>query len=71
MKRGDIYMVSFDPTKGREQRGHRPVLIISPPLVIGNATGVFDARLNDVGEMIRTGRCPRCSRPFVGSNDTM
>ena len=30
MKRGDIYLVSLDPTEGREQRGHRPVLIISP-----------------------------------------
>jgi mRNA interferase ChpB len=30
MKRGDIYMVSLDPTSGREQRGYRPVLVISP-----------------------------------------
>ena len=30
MKRGDIYMVALDPTLGREQRGHRPVLLISP-----------------------------------------
>ncbi|HWS40883.1 MAG TPA: type II toxin-antitoxin system PemK/MazF family toxin [Arenimonas sp.] len=30
MNRGDIYMVSLDPTQGREQQGHRPVLIISP-----------------------------------------
>ena len=29
MKRGDIYMVSLDPTLGHEQRGHRPVLIVS------------------------------------------
>ncbi len=29
MKRGDIYMVSLDPTKGREQQGDRPVLIVS------------------------------------------
>ena len=29
MKRGDIYLVSPDPTAGREQRGSRPVLIIS------------------------------------------
>lgn len=28
--RGDIYMVSLDPTQGHEQRGHRPVLVISP-----------------------------------------
>ncbi len=30
MNRGDIYMVSLDPTQGREQQGHRPVLVISP-----------------------------------------
>jgi mRNA interferase ChpB len=30
MNRGDIYLVSLDPTEGREQRGHRPVLIVSP-----------------------------------------
>jgi len=30
MKRGEIYMVSLDPTMGHEQRGHRPVLIVSP-----------------------------------------
>jgi mRNA interferase ChpB len=30
MKRGDIYLVSLDPTEGREQRRSRPVLIVSP-----------------------------------------
>ena len=30
MRRGDIYMVSLDPTAGREQRGSRPVLVVSP-----------------------------------------
>ena len=30
MKRGDIYMVSLDPTLGREQQGQRPVLVVSP-----------------------------------------
>jgi mRNA interferase ChpB len=30
MERGDIYIVSLDPTEGREQRGTRPVLIVSP-----------------------------------------
>ena len=29
MKRGDIYRVYLEPTKGHEQRGHRPVLVIS------------------------------------------
>jgi len=30
MKRGDIYLVTLDPTEGHEQRGKRPVLIVSP-----------------------------------------
>jgi mRNA interferase ChpB len=30
MKRGDIYMVDLEPTHGREQRGHRPVVVVSP-----------------------------------------
>jgi mRNA interferase ChpB len=29
MKRGDIYLVSLDPIAGREQRGSRPVLVVS------------------------------------------
>ncbi|MEN9362373.1 MAG: hypothetical protein RL095_3908 [Verrucomicrobiota bacterium] len=30
MERGDIYLVSMDPTSGHEQQGTRPVLIVSP-----------------------------------------
>ena len=30
MERGDIYLVSLDPTAGHEQQGKRPVLVISP-----------------------------------------
>lgn len=30
VKRGDIYMVDLEPTQGREQRCHRPVVIVSP-----------------------------------------
>ncbi len=53
MERGDIYMVSLDPTKGREQKGHRPILIISPskfnavtnlPIVLPITTGGKFAR---------------------------
>ena len=29
MKRGEIWLVSLDPTSGHEQKGHRPVLIVS------------------------------------------
>lgn len=30
MERGDIYLVSLDPTSGHEQRGTRPVMLVSP-----------------------------------------
>src|ERR1700721_2002558 len=30
MKRGEIWLVSFDPTSGHEQKGRRPVLIAAP-----------------------------------------
>jgi mRNA-degrading endonuclease toxin of MazEF toxin-antitoxin module len=30
MERGDIYHIDLDPTKGREQRGRRYILIVSP-----------------------------------------
>lgn len=29
-KRGDIWLVDLNPTKGREQAGTRPVLVLSP-----------------------------------------
>lgn len=53
MERGDIYRVSLDPTAGHEQRGTRPVLIISPgafnrltqtPIVLPITTGGQFAR---------------------------
>jgi mRNA-degrading endonuclease toxin of MazEF toxin-antitoxin module len=30
MKRGEIWLVSLDPTSSHEQKGRRPVLIVSP-----------------------------------------
>jgi mRNA-degrading endonuclease toxin of MazEF toxin-antitoxin module len=30
MKRGEIWLVSLDPTSGHEQQGRRPILIVSP-----------------------------------------
>ncbi len=29
IRRGDIYFVDLNPVKGREQKGHRPVLVLS------------------------------------------
>lgn len=45
IKRGEIYFVSLDPSKGREQAGKRPVLVVSSdtvnaqPLVITVVAG--------------------------------
>ena len=45
IKRGEIYFVDLDPTKGREQSGHRPVLVLSvdsinkSPLVVTVVVG--------------------------------
>jgi mRNA-degrading endonuclease toxin of MazEF toxin-antitoxin module len=30
MKRGEIWLVSLDPASGHEQKGRRPVVIVSP-----------------------------------------
>ena len=38
MERGEIWMVSLDPTSGHEQRGHRPVLLVTPS-AFNRATG--------------------------------
>ncbi|MDO5102297.1 MAG: type II toxin-antitoxin system PemK/MazF family toxin [Lautropia sp.] len=54
MDRGDIYVVSLDPTSGHEQQGTRPVLIVSPggfnrltgtPLVLPITSGGNFARM--------------------------
>jgi len=43
--RGEIYFVNLDPAKGREQRGRRPVLVVSvdainaQPLVVAAVVG--------------------------------
>ena len=45
IKRGDIYFVDLNPTKGREQAGRRPVLVVSSdainrqPLVVTVVVG--------------------------------
>jgi mRNA interferase ChpB len=53
VERGDIYLVSLDPTAGHERQGRRPVLLISPgkfnrltgvPVVLPITTGGSFAR---------------------------
>ncbi len=38
MRRGEIHLVSLDPSQGHEQQGRRPVLVISPD-AFNRATG--------------------------------
>ncbi len=77
MKRGEIWLVSLDPTAGHEQRGTRPVLIVSPaafneltgtPVVLPITTGGnfarrrgFTVSLDDAGT--RTTGVVRCDQP--------
>ncbi len=77
MKRGDIYLVSLDPTEGREQRGSRPVLIVSPtefneashlPVVLPITNGgEFAPRLGFSVPLngIKTTGIVRCDQPRV------
>jgi mRNA interferase ChpB len=76
MERGDIFMVSLDPTSGHEQRGMRPVLIVSPgafnrltktPIVLPITTGGNFARMAGfavslVGAGTRTTGVVRCDQ---------
>ena len=77
MKRGDIYLVSLDPTKGHEQQGTRPVLVVSPdrfntltrvPIVVPITSGGAFARTAGFavsldGSGTRTVGVVRCDQP--------
>ena len=77
MKRGEIWLVSLDPTAGHEQRGTRPVLIVSPaafneltgtPVVLPITTGGNFARRRGFavsldGAGTRTTGVIRCDQP--------
>ena len=77
MRRGDIYLVSLDPTEGREQRGSRPVLVVSPtefneasklPVVCPIASGGdFARRIGFAVPItgIQTAGVVRCDQPRV------
>ncbi len=77
MNRGDIYLVSLDPTEGREQQGFRPVLVVSPaafntatrlPVVLPITNGVdFARRLGFAVPIsgIGTTGVVRCDQPHV------
>ena len=77
MDRGDIYLVSLDPTSGHEQQGTRPVLVVSPaafnrltktPVVLPITSGGNFARtagfaVSLTGAGTRTTGIIRCDQP--------
>ncbi len=77
MRRGDIYLVSLDPTLGHEQQGTRPVLVVSPdafnrftrvPIVVPITSGGAFARnagfaVSLTGAGTRTTGVVRCDQP--------
>ena len=79
MKRGEIWLVSLDPTSGHEQKGRRPVLIVSPeafnrvakvpvalPITSGGSfarTAGFAVTLEGAGT--KTTGIVRCDQPRV------
>lgn len=77
MKRGDIYLVSLEPTEGREQRGTRSVLVVSPtdfnkatklPVIVPITNGGdFARRIKFAVPLsgIKTTGVVRCDQPRV------
>jgi mRNA-degrading endonuclease toxin of MazEF toxin-antitoxin module len=77
MKRGEIWLVGLDPAEGHEQKGHRPVLIVSSeafnrvtkvPVVLPITSGGNFARTAGfavplVGAGTRTTGVVRCDQP--------
>jgi len=77
MERGEIWLVSLDPTLGHEQQGTRPVLIVSPgafnrltgtPVVLpvtngGNFTRTAGFAVPLDGAGMRTVGVVRCDQP--------
>ncbi|NUJ80206.1 type II toxin-antitoxin system PemK/MazF family toxin [Methylocystis sp. FS] len=77
MERGDIYLVSLDPTSGHEQQGARPVLIVSPgafnrltktPIVLpitsgGNLARTAGFAVSLIGAGTQTTGVIRCDQP--------
>jgi mRNA-degrading endonuclease toxin of MazEF toxin-antitoxin module len=77
MKRGEIWLVSLDPTSGHEQKGRRPVLIVSPeafnrvtklPIVVPITSGGSFARTAGFAVTLagaKTTGVVRCDQPRV------
>jgi len=77
IRRGDIYMADLEPSIGHEQRGHRPVLVVSfnefhtktrlPVILPITSGGYFARRLGYSVELsgTRTTGIIRCDQPRV------
>jgi mRNA-degrading endonuclease toxin of MazEF toxin-antitoxin module len=79
MKRGEIWLVSLDPASGHEQKGRRPVLIVSPeafnritklPVVLpvtsrGNFARAAGFAVPLTGAGTKTTGVVRCDQPRV------
>jgi mRNA-degrading endonuclease toxin of MazEF toxin-antitoxin module len=77
MKRGEIWLVALDPASGHEQKGRRPVLIVSPeafnrvtkvPVVLPITSGGQFARtagfaVSLTGAGTKTTGVVRCDQP--------
>jgi mRNA-degrading endonuclease toxin of MazEF toxin-antitoxin module len=77
MKRGEIWLVGLDPTQGHEQKGRRPVLVVSPeafnrvtkvPVVLPITSGGSFARTAGFavtleGAGTKTSGVVRCDQP--------
>lgn len=77
MERGDIYLVSPEPTSGHEQQGKRPVLVVTPgrfnrhtgvPVVLPITSGGGFARMAGfsvslMGAGTQTTGIVRCDQP--------
>lgn len=77
MKRGEIWLVGLDPSEGHQQKGRRPVLIVSPeafnrltgvPVVLPVASGGNFARTAGfavpiAGAGTQTTGVVRCDQP--------
>jgi mRNA interferase ChpB len=77
MERGDIYLVSLDPSSGHEQQGKRPVLVVTPakfnsvtqvPVVLPITRGGDFARTQGFavtldGAGLKTTGIVRCDQP--------
>ena len=52
-RRGEVFLVEFDPTRGHEIRKTRPAMVISPDDLNGASSLVIVAPLTSAGEPLR------------------